>query len=158
MGNSTLRELTIIELIALLTTIFTMLGILIGIFRVVIPLARRLSNLTDDWHGERARPGVPERKGVMQRLSDQDEILEELKHRLQGHADGDEPIPAQLAAVDRRVLGNSHRIRAIEHLLRRHIRESEAWVTRVSLKAQAETDFEVPPWPELREDEEDGAG
>lgn len=154
MGNASVRELTIAELVALLATIFTMLGILVGVFKYLIPLLKRLNNLTDDWHGEPARPGVPERKGVMERLGDQDAVLRELQDRL-GHTEGDEPLPVQLAAVDRKVQGNSHRIRALEHLLRRHIRESETWVMSVTAKAEKDTDFVVPPWPHLRDDEED---
>lgn len=35
-----------------------------------------------DWQGAKARPGVPARKGVMERLADQDSELSFIRHEL----------------------------------------------------------------------------
>ncbi len=43
-------------------------GILAGFGVWVRKLMRRLDNLLEDWNGTEARPGVPRRPGVMERL------------------------------------------------------------------------------------------
>jgi len=146
-GATELRELTVVELVALVATIVTIVGMLIGLFRFVVPLVRKLSDLTDDWQGEAARPGVPERPGVMERLARQDELLEDLTTRL----GGGESIPNQLHALDLKVNANTGRVKAVDRLLRKHIRESEAWIKEVTDSAK-EHDVAVPPWPHIEDD------
>lgn len=43
-------------------------GALVGFGVWVRKLMRRLDNLLEDWNGTEARPGVPRRPGVMERL------------------------------------------------------------------------------------------
>lgn len=42
----------------------------------------RFDNFMEDWHGSEARPGVPHRPGVMERLSQQDAALDCINERL----------------------------------------------------------------------------
>lgn len=44
--------------------------------------SKRFDDFIEDWHGEPARPGVPEKPGIMERLSNQDEALGEICNRL----------------------------------------------------------------------------
>ena len=43
-------------------------GVLVGFGVWLRKLMRRLDNLLEDWNGVEARPGVPRRPGVMERL------------------------------------------------------------------------------------------
>lgn len=147
-----LTDLTVGEALALLVTLTTLIGALIAVLRAVLPLVHRLNNLTDDWFGEEARAGVPARLGVMQRLENQDRALASLHARLGPLDTPDVPIQVRLTAIESRVEGNNHRIRALDKLLRRHMRESEAWVLAVTDKA-GEREFQVPPWPRYIEDD-----
>lgn len=45
------------------------LGVILGFGRSLWRLARKINKTLDDWAGEPARPGVPERPGVMSRLA-----------------------------------------------------------------------------------------
>jgi hypothetical protein len=52
-------------------------------------LPRRLIHMVDDWFGEEARPGVPLRPGVMERLYNMETDLSTVKHEVQfnsGHS------------------------------------------------------------------------
>lgn len=53
--------------------ITALIGAVMGIART----GKRLAHFLDDWFGEEARPGIPARPGVMERL----ERLEELANR-----------------------------------------------------------------------------
>lgn len=46
-----------------------------GLGKRIAPTVRKVTNFLDDWNGEPARPGVPQRLGVMARL---DEMHHEL--------------------------------------------------------------------------------
>lgn len=46
----------------------TTIGVLTGFGVWLRRLMRRLDNLLEDWNGSEARPGVPRRPGVMERL------------------------------------------------------------------------------------------
>jgi len=50
--------------------------------RTVLAWARRVNNFFEDWAGEPARAGVPERPGVMSRLASMDERLVRVEHEL----------------------------------------------------------------------------
>jgi hypothetical protein len=126
----------------------------------------RLNNMLDDWNGEKSRPGVPGRKGVMERLEDQDDVLSNQDEVLSHLRKKVEPL------VDETVEGNHQEVlhklneiqssthttalhlHLVEKLLKRHIRESKAWVQEVD-KAAAERDFQVPAWPNLPSEEDD---
>ena len=163
---SYLRDLTLGQIVTVVAT----LGVVVGLFKKVGPLLRRISNLLDDWNGEHARPGVPERKGVMERLEDQDTVLAKQDEVLRKQ---DEVLAALRASVnpllvDHEAIGDRHEILRRLHemtallsdqrddviqvktLLHRHLRESTAWVKAVT-EAASETGFTTPPWPSLPE-------
>jgi len=52
-------------------------------------IARRIDEVVDDWHGESARPGVPARPGVMERLE-----------RIEGATARIEPLAGGVAAIE----------------------------------------------------------
>ena len=74
---------TVMEAIAWLATLLTALGV-IGryIVRPVSRTVRKLERLVDDWQGTEARPGVPARPGVMERLTAQDEAISAVRQQV----------------------------------------------------------------------------
>lgn len=54
--------------IDMLVPLASMVGVLAGFGVWLRKLMRRLDNLLEDWNGAEARPGVPRRPGVMERL------------------------------------------------------------------------------------------
>lgn len=54
--------------IDMLVPLCSTVGILAGFAVWLRKLMRRLDNLLEDWNGSPARPGVPRRAGVMERL------------------------------------------------------------------------------------------
>jgi hypothetical protein len=68
----------VIALAALLTA-FTVIWRAV---RTVLRWARRINDFFEDWNGQPARPGVPERPGVMPRLADFDKRLKSVEHEL----------------------------------------------------------------------------
>lgn len=50
-------------------------GTVAGMAALIAPRLRRLNYIFDDWNGEAARPGVPRRPGVMERLEQIEEKL-----------------------------------------------------------------------------------
>lgn len=54
--------------IDMLVPLASTLGMLAGFGVWLRKLMRRLDNLLEDWNGTEARPGVPRRPGVMERL------------------------------------------------------------------------------------------
>ncbi|MCZ4604762.1 hypothetical protein O3S80_13625 [Streptomyces sp. Lzd4kr] len=50
--------------------------------RGVVRILRRMDDLADDWTGTPARPGVPERAGVMARLDQIEERVGTIEHEL----------------------------------------------------------------------------
>lgn len=133
----------------------TLVGIVTILWKIT-PITKQLSNLMDDWFGEKARPGVPQRKGVMERLSDQDEVIHQVadvvskvEPIVDGSADGNHAeVLARLDLITEQVRSNAGHLTQVEQLLNRHVRESRAWINEVEKKT-AEVDFEVPPWPDL---------
>ena len=51
--------------------------------RRLLAVARRVDEVVDDWTGTPARPGVPERLGVMARLATVEEHLAEVRGQLE---------------------------------------------------------------------------
>ena len=160
--HNLLTDLTIGQLLAVVAT----LVVIIGIVRSVNPIMHRLNDMLDDWNGEKQRPGVPGRKGVMERLEDQDEVLsnqdEVLSHLrkkveplVDDAAEGNhQEVLHKLDEISSSAHVNAHHLTRVEKLLKRHIRESKQWVQEVDEKA-AERDFRVPPWPDLPDEDED---
>ena len=54
--------------IDMLVPLCSTVGVLAGFGVWLRKLMRRLDNLLEDWNGSPARPGVPRRAGVMERL------------------------------------------------------------------------------------------
>jgi hypothetical protein len=57
---------------------------ILGVFTVIRKIAkslRRIGHFLDDWSGEPARPGVPQRLGVLERLDAQDQRLHSVEER-----------------------------------------------------------------------------
>lgn len=54
--------------ISIIVGIITIVGALLASARWTYRQISSLHNLLEDWHGEQARPGVPGRLGVMERL------------------------------------------------------------------------------------------
>jgi hypothetical protein len=52
------------------------------VLRKVRGFSTRFDEFMEDWNGTKARPGVPHRPGVMERLSDQDAALAKIDGRL----------------------------------------------------------------------------
>ena len=50
-------------------SILTVVSAIAGFLLWLHPKMKRLTDMLDDWTGEEARPGVPKRDGVMERLS-----------------------------------------------------------------------------------------
>lgn len=53
----------------IIVALITIIGALIACARWAYHQVSSLQDLLDDWHGEDARPGVPGRLGVMERLN-----------------------------------------------------------------------------------------
>ncbi|MFE0545228.1 hypothetical protein [Streptomyces sp. NPDC058891] len=80
-GNSALD--TLLTVGGLLTAL---VGVAVAVWRVVragLRFFRRVELFMDDWYGEPARPGVPGRPGVMERVSGIDDRLTRVEHELQ---------------------------------------------------------------------------
>lgn len=60
-----------------------LLGVLYTLVRKLHPVSRRLVHLIDDLAGENARPGVPARPGLMERVAGNEAALAALLKRLE---------------------------------------------------------------------------
>ncbi|MFE3122265.1 hypothetical protein ACFXHD_02465 [Streptomyces hydrogenans] len=66
-------------------------GLLAVVWRAVraaLRLGRKLDHFMDDWAGEAARPGVPPRPGVVQRLTSLEERQSRVEHELYPNGGG----------------------------------------------------------------------
>lgn len=157
--HNLLTDLTVGQLLAVMGTVV----VLIGLVRTINPLVKRLNNLMDDWFGQPPRAGVPQRKGVMERLSDQDAAIAVMQKKVEpvvninttgNHAE----VLEKLNDIQKVAKVNTSHLTKVEKLLHRHIRESQAWLDAVEKKTK-EVDWEMPPWPYLpdpNDDDEDG--
>ncbi|MEU8870418.1 hypothetical protein AB0D24_04495 [Streptomyces javensis] len=57
-------------------------------FRGALHFGRRVNEFMDDWAGEEARPGVPGRPGVMERVGAIEERLQRVEHELYPNSGG----------------------------------------------------------------------
>lgn len=62
--------------------VLTALGVFWKAGKTVLRWARVIARFFADWNGEDARPGVPARAGVMQRLGEFDSRLGTIEHEL----------------------------------------------------------------------------
>lgn len=58
---------------------FALLGV---IARLLWRLGRGLGQMLEDWRGQPARPGVPAKPGVMERLAQVEENLTDIRHEV----------------------------------------------------------------------------
>lgn len=65
-----------------IATILTFAGAVLAVGRKVWPWARKVSHLIDDFMGEPARPGVPHRPGIMERIANLDDRVANLDDRV----------------------------------------------------------------------------
>lgn len=140
--HNLLTDLTVGQLLA----VFASVVLIIGLIRKVNPVMKKLNDMLDDWNGERARPGVPERKGVMESISD---LKTQVEPIVDDKAEGNhQQVLDRLHEINLLVTTNHGDLKRMRDLLDQHIRESKAWVESVD-KATAEKDFQTPPWPHL---------
>lgn len=90
----------------------TLAGVLGFLWRKVWPVARRFSHFLDDFLGEKSRPGVPARPGVLERLQSVEDALADIRYHVQPNGGG--------SAHDRLLAT----IRAVQGELRDHVAES----------------------------------
>lgn len=144
-AHNLLTDITVGQLLAAALTLL----VIIGIARKINPVMRKLNDMTDDWNGEDARPGVPGRKGVMESIAD---LKSQVEPITDPKAEGNhQEVLLRLCEINRLVTTNHGDITELRRLLGRHIRESQAWVAAVD-KATAERDFVTPPWPDMPDD------
>lgn len=152
--HNLLLDLSVGELVAILGS----LAAIVALIRKFGPLLRRLDDLLDDWFGQKPRPGVPERKGVMQRLSDQDVAIQEVRTLVDpliglDHPGNHNQVLSRLDDLDASAHRVSHRLNRLEHTLLRHMRESREWVT-LNHEQAARVGYDVPAWPYEAETED----
>jgi len=162
--HNLITDLTIGQLLGIIATLI----VVIGIVRTINPIFHRMNDLLDDWFGEKARPGVAARKGVMEHLEDTDADVKEIKA---GQIEQDvaiahlrktvEPVVDNTQAgnhkevlqrldnIDKLSGGNAKHLTHLEKLINRHIRESKTWVGAVDNATKDATNFKMPPWPDM---------
>lgn len=103
--------------------LIAIVGVLVFIWRKVWPYARRISHFLDDFIGEEARPGVPARPGVMERLQNHELALAEIRYHVQpnsGHSAHDRlvaRVDALAAHLDEHMAESTAAHEAIEERL-----------------------------------------
>lgn len=69
-------------IIGIIGGMIVILGTVATLGRIAWRFLRQLAEFLGDWFGEEARPGVPKRPGVMERLDSQDHQLSDIQTRL----------------------------------------------------------------------------
>lgn len=64
-----LLALTVAQLVKWLVAIGLFVSVMVWIKKYVWPIIRKTLQFLEDWNGESERPGVPARKGLMERLA-----------------------------------------------------------------------------------------
>ncbi len=90
---SWLTDLTLGQIAIVVGGVVAVLGLFTKVWKTVRPVWRGVRDFLDDWRGEPARDGVPERQGVMKRL-----------HTIETDVAGMKP---QLSAIDHEMHPNS---------------------------------------------------
>ena len=71
MGDTIPRSLFGLDVGTVVVWVIFLLGAIGGLYkmwRILRPIAKKVDEFFDDWNGEKERPGVPGRRGVMERL------------------------------------------------------------------------------------------
>lgn len=151
--HNLLTDLTIGQLLGMAVTVAAVVAIIVKIN----PLMKKLNQFFGDWFGEPERPGVEGRLGAMERLSEQDKQIAEIKESIAPVVDmkaegNHRQVLARLSDIQDTVDRNRGHTHRVERLLVRHIKESRKWVADVTEKAK-QTGFETPPWPQIDDDD-----
>lgn len=123
------------------------------ILKKMAPIVKKLADTLDDFHGEKERPGVPARPGIMERLGNQDKTLGEIAGKVetmsQSHItmlSGINELKGRADQNARGITRGARRTRRVEVMLMQHIHDSQIWIADLSRNAEA-YNFKVPPWP-----------
>jgi len=108
-----------------LTAVGGTILLLIAVYNWLVPHVKRLVNnlrrrsqFYDDWYGEEARPGVPARQGVMERLLNHEESLSVLMVRTEELCtNSGESIKDKINRLDTQVDELSYKVDNITNLL-----------------------------------------
>ena len=135
-------------------TWITLVAGIVVLVRKVTPAMKKLSDTLDDIQGERARPGVPARPGIMERLATQDVSLMNITDKLETAVTNHALVMDQLghmAATQKRygkqIDRNSRNVARVETMLLQHIHDSQVWIADLGRSAD-HYNFKVPDWPQ----------
>lgn len=78
-GVATGQELTVATIVGVIAILTAVAATARWAVRQLAPVFRRTRQFLDDWFGEEARPGVPRRAGIGERLSDVQDDLSQVK-------------------------------------------------------------------------------
>jgi hypothetical protein len=123
------------------------------VVRKITPILKKLSNTLDDIQGERARPGVPARPGVMERLGNQDVALADIGDKVSHMAGNQAVVVKSLEDLKDRANTNfriarraDRNVTRVETMLLQHIHDSRVWIDDLGRSAE-HYNFKVPDWP-----------
>lgn len=103
---------TIQVVLAALGSLVVIVGAVVGAVRWALAKSvknlKRADDFLTDWYGEEARPGVARRPGVMERLANQDVVLDKIQNELTTNGgaslkDRVVSMDGRLAEVERKV-------------------------------------------------------
>lgn len=127
------ESVSVWELFVIVGIVGATVGAAVAFFRWVLPLARKVSYFIDDMLGSEARPGVPARSGIMERLQDMGEKVDVVHHEMfanSGASLRDQTNRIELAqvqlrsALDGHIASTSTKIEESQRRLDDHIVES----------------------------------
>lgn len=129
------------------------LGSVYVVIRRIAPVLKKLSDTLDDIKGEPARPGVPARLGIMERMEKQDLMTVDIRKKLE-HMDNNAVNTAKeiqrLSTVQHRNVRNvdktNRQVKRVEAMLIQHVHDSKIWIADLARNAE-HYNFKVPDWP-----------